>query len=217
MKPFLDNFGVAHCIMPTGSGAGQGIWRLDDAAVSDLLTYRYFTEHKEAPSPRDVGAALAIIKGELWHTRREPIIEESCPVLRTMCKAAESMESWIGSAGDLRKLLQTLAHDFGLLKRGEQLPQSDDAMGVWLSKNAMRLRARGIELSRPKATARKRLWTWQRLSRADDTSDTLGEQESGAVSSGNNKQANEIRQSGACDTLTDEQTELLAISKGAPV
>ena len=33
MEPFLDSFGVAHCMLPTGNSNGQSAWRLNDEAV----------------------------------------------------------------------------------------------------------------------------------------------------------------------------------------
>jgi hypothetical protein len=209
MKPFQDTFGGAHCMMAAGNSDQHIVCRLDDQAVFDLLTYRYFAEHKKAPPPRDISAALAIIKGELWHTRREPLIEDTCPVLRAMCKAAEIKESWGGAAGELLALLQTLVRDNLLLKEGEELPASPDAMGVWLSKNALKLSGRGIELYRPKATATKRLWAWRRVSSVCDTPDALKGQAPGVVSQDVGGQVHDTCGGGADDTLTEQQQLIL--------
>jgi len=214
MKPFQDTFGSAHCMMAAGDSDQHLVCRLDDQAVSDFVTYRYFTEFKEVPFPRDIGAALAIVKGELWHSRREPIVEDTGPVMRTMCKAAAIKESWIGSAGDLLNLLHTMVRDNLLLKEGEELPASPDAMGIWLSNNALRLRARGMELYRPKPTAQKRLWAWRRVSQANDTSDALKGQEPGVVSQDVGRQVHDTCQADTCDTLTEEQQRLLDEYKG---
>lgn len=125
------------------------------------------------------------------------------------------MESWVGAAGELLTLLQTLVRDnILLLKKGEQLPKSPDAMGVWLTNNAMRLRTRGIELYRPKPTAQKRLWAWRRVSQANDTSDTLNGQVPGVVSSPINSQDPNTFQPDTSDTLTEEQKKLLDIYNG---
>ncbi len=213
MEPFLDSFGVAHCVIPASNGQKR-TWRLNAPAVTDLLTYRYFSENKERPSPRDIGAAMAIVRGELWHTRSEPIIEDTCPVLRTMCKAATIKESWMGSASELLSLLQEVSRDNDLLQNGEELPRNPDAMGIWLSKNVLTLRANGIELYRPRPTAQKRLWAWLRLPQPNDTYGASDGQEPGVASSDNDKQANEMRSSDTCDTLTEKQREILTILKG---
>lgn len=208
LDPFLGDCGTACCKMTVGDSKLKITWRLNDGAVSDLLAYRYYAKYKEAPSAREIGAALAIIRGELWHTRREPIITDACPTLRTMRKAAENMESWSGSASDLLNVLRKVAHEYALLKENEELPKNEDAMGIWLSKNALPLRAYHIEVWRPKPTARSRLWAWRRVALGSDTSDASHGQSAQPASAATDRQVHITSDADTFDAFSEEQQRI---------
>jgi hypothetical protein len=60
-------------------------------------------------------------------------------------------------------LLRRVAKKHRVLRGSELLPDNATAMGKWLARNQLRLRAYGIELSRPARRATKRLWAWQQI------------------------------------------------------
>ncbi len=79
-----------------------------------------------------------------------------------------------GSAEELLDLLRKVAKKYGLWALSDALPDSPDRLGLWLKSNTVALQAFGIDLTRPKRRARKRLWDWRAIVPHDgsDTSET---------------------------------------------
>ncbi len=168
-EPFLDSFGHAHCRLPARNPSARTTWKLEDPPVRDVLLVLHRAAFGTLPTSRDIDQALALIRGELWLARSKAPVNLR-PGTRLILAAAATRESWVGSASELLTVLSQLDRDTDTLAPNEELPSIPDALGIELSKCALELRGRGIELFRPRRRDKKRLWAWRALSPDADTS-----------------------------------------------
>src|SRR5437660_4899879 len=101
LNPFLDQFGTAYCRMPHAEDAKRMVVPLQSQAVRDLLFYRYRVRHRSRPIWKQIGQAIAEVRGKLLETWDGVSTTGDSPTLRVMLHTAELIESWIGSAADL--------------------------------------------------------------------------------------------------------------------
>ena len=118
-------------------------------------------------------------------------------------------DHWEGSARELLDMLRQTARNQTALPSLELLPKNEDAVGIWLRKNGLALRERGLEVWRPNKTARKRLWAMERQVAITDTSDTSAAIAPGEVPSSNDLPCNEMGQEDTCDTSNEDMKEIL--------
>lgn len=207
LNPFLDQFGAAYCRMPNAERAKRMVIPLQSQIVRDLLSYRFRARHHSRPNWKQIRQAVAEVRGKLLETWDGTSVPTESPTLRVLLKAAELLESWMGSAGELRDLLTRLDHQFDL-GAGEGLPPNEDAMGIWLRDNYAAICANGIKIWRPKRCREKRRWAWRKVTIDADTGDTSSGNVSPEVSLRNQNAENEQRPVDTCDTLTEEEKML---------
>ena len=173
MSPYLDMSGTAYCKLRADGGV---TFTLRDRRVRAYLIYRYHELHAVHPGRERVNEAIEFVEGQLLATTspRSPL--ENCPVLRCLLCALQEEESGAGSAMEILQMLREVKRKHkNLLSGTEDLPDTPTAMGKWLARNQLRLRAYGIDLSRPPRGSKKRLWDWQVIL-ASDGNDTCGTQ-----------------------------------------
>lgn len=198
LKPlFLDSSGQAYCTV----GAEQQNQPLElplrDWRVRSYLMCRYKTEHGDYARRDRVADAIDYCVGNLFDQRKEPLAIASCPIVRCFLRLVEARGDGAGSADDLLRMLRKVAtRPPRLLKGGARLPKNATAMGIWLVRRHLALRAYGIELDRPPRGSTKRLWSWRQIVRNDDACDTSAS----VVSSSNPIPGNE-------DQLSDASLE----------
>jgi hypothetical protein len=215
LDPFLDRFDINYCRLPHADPEKRAILPLKDFRVRDLVFYRYYEAHQSRPTWKQIAQALAQVRGKLLATWNGSAFIQDCPVLRVMLKAAERMESWVGTAADLLVMLTALDRELSILNEGEKLPYNEDAMGIWLRDNNRRLSARGMKVYRPRRKARERLWAWLTVTASDDTHDTLPTEVSPQTMQPNQMEANNNRQNDAHVGYSEEEQLLLnIINKG---
>jgi hypothetical protein len=199
MSPYLDMSGTAYCKLTADGGV---IFTLRDRRVRSYLIYRYHELHAVHPGRERVNEAIEFVEGQLLATTspRSPL--ENCPVLRCLLRALQEEESGAGSAMEILQMLREVKRKHkGLLEGEEDVPDNPTAMGKWLARNQLRLRAYGIDLSRPPRGSKKRLWDWQVI-HASDGNDTCSPQVS-RKHAGASHQENTDEDASA-DILTDE-------------
>ena len=194
------------------AGASEGVvLPLRDARVRDLVFYRYRHAHQARPTWKQIGQAMAEVRGKLFETWDGCLTIPDNPTMRVMLKAGELKAGWVGSAGELLELLSAVNHANGILAEGEKLPENEDMMGIWLRDNYGRLAAHGIKLTRPQRRARKRLWAWRKVTTGNDTCDTTPEEVSLNANAPNPKVENKNRPIDTHVGYTEEEQALLDI------
>lgn len=169
MSPYLDLSGTAYCNLKADGGV---IFTLRDRRVRAYLIYRYHELHAVHPGRERVNEAIEFVEGRLLATTSPKSPLENCPVLRCLLCALQEEESGAGSAMEILNMLREVRRKHKTLLRGEEeIPDTPTAMGKWLARNQLRLRAYGIDLSRPPRGSKKRLWDWQVIL-ASDGNDT---------------------------------------------
>jgi hypothetical protein len=172
MSPFLDCSGTAYCNVKPDEGGDDVIFTLRDRRVRACLIYRYHRLHEVHPGRERVNEAIEYVEGRLLSMKTPNPTLQDCPTFRCFARILQDEESGAGSASDILTLLRKVARDNKLLKGLEKLPDNSTAMGKWLARSQLRLRAYGIDLSRPPRGSKKRLWDWQ-VVLAGDGRDTL--------------------------------------------
>src|SRR5262249_39751242 len=153
---------------------------------------------------RQIHQAIADVRGKLLETWDGASIAGDSPTLRVVLKAAELVESWCGSAGELLNRLIHVDH-LHSLGFGDELPTNEDAMGIWLRDNYGALRANGIRVWRPRRHRQKRLWAWRKVTTEGDTRDASADHVSLDVTRRNQNADNKQCPTDTRDAWTEEQ------------
>jgi len=170
-SPFLDQSGTAYCRVPSDKGGHGVVFPLRDRKVRSNLAYRYRQSRGHHAGPKHVNAAIDYVEGQLIQAwRPNPDLAAS---LTWRCFAGFLVDEPSGtkSANDILVKLREVARANCLLTGFEHLPDNATAMGKWLARHQIALRAQGIELSRPTRHSTTRLWAWQTVE-PDDAGDT---------------------------------------------
>jgi hypothetical protein len=194
--------GEAWCRLPTDDGHDGIAVPLRDRKLQSALVYVFHQKYGRDPRPIQVNTAIQRVWGEQLSRMREGTTLLECPTWRCFQQLVLNEPSGANSAEEIRTKLIALAVTEKLLKGKESLPQTPDAMGVWLTRHRLSMPHYGVELTRPTRLAKKRLWAWQTIE-PDDTSDT-------SLIDPSVREAQQIKDvSNAPDTMSQDETNTL--------
>jgi hypothetical protein len=172
MRPFLDDEATAFCRLRAVNGGNGIAVPLRDRRVKSSLVYRYRQTCGGFLTTKLLRTAIDFVEGRLLDTRKPEPSLRHCPITACLATLIRDTGGGAGSAEELLDSLRKVAKKYDLWALADALPDSPDKLGLWLTANTVALKAFGIDLTRPKRRAQKRLWDWRAIV-PHDGSDTL--------------------------------------------